>query len=26
MASGSYLYQLRDDRGQVQAKRMLLLK
>jgi hypothetical protein len=26
LASGSYLYQLRDDRGQVQAKRMLLLK
>ena len=26
LASGSYLYQLRDERGQVQAKRMLLLK
>jgi hypothetical protein len=26
LASGSYLYQLRDERGQVQAKQMLLLK
>jgi len=26
LASGSYLYQLRNERGQVQAKQMLLLK